>query len=209
MTALEASALVVAEPVVASGVEPIVDPALERDAALLIKEYDTILKTYFAAARGPTTFAMDFSTHFKNYEFRKEHKMLPATLREGSVSCSSASLLVGRWWENRGGATPWYVLDQGEPDLAKQHVMVYLPKIERTQAEVVTQLVEYRSNHNSPLLQSDQMSDLLVDYLKRDGMRWMPAPGHYLSQGFSVLRGSLQFLCNRLALFNPQEKPHL
>lgn len=184
-------------------VHPGIPQELERSIGTILKEYDGILAKYFRDARGPTTYSMDFYNHFKNYEFRYEHKMLPETLRQGSISCSSASLLVGRWWEKlHPGVQPWYVLDASEPDLRKQHVVVYLSKAERSHGEVSAQLFDYVANGHSELLQPDQLCDLLVDYLKRDGMRWMPRTGHYLSQGFSLIHGSESFLANRLALFN-------
>lgn len=178
------------------------DARLVEQARQLLLGYDRLLRVHFYESVGPVSMQMDFGSFFTSYERDPKLKLDPDNLSNNRrISCSSASVLVGRWWELKKKIEPWFIIGTDQEDPVKQHTSVYLPSAERTEETVRAEIAEYKAYAQSSLLRRDYSSDLLADYTKSSKLQFMP-PQAYVPGTKILLRGSIQFLINRLRLFS-------
>jgi hypothetical protein len=176
---------------------------LERDARVYdwLEKYDQIIDDFLPTANLLRMAAL-FAKHFPGYEKRDCLKLNPLNCRMGFVSCTSASIIIGRWWEKMSGVLPWYLLDlEGKP--REQHVLVYLPREERSELELREELQLFRESNDDDLQflsPWDYDHDVLTDYNHLDSIRFQP-PNLVVPDHFRLIKSSKDFLENGMRIF--------
>lgn len=166
-----------------------------------LARYDQIIDEHFVLARkyGLTGCIADFSTFYTDYERVPSRKMNPENVAQGLVSCSSATLLVGRWWERQKGLEPWYIIDlEGMP--SQQHTLVYLPDMELSIEQVREALDRHKEGEGS-VRPAASDKGRLIDYTKKQSIRILPPPRD-VPDVLRLIQGSAAFLENRIKVFS-------
>jgi hypothetical protein len=164
-------------------------------AQYLFDEYARIIREVFPGVVFLDEFFESFNRFFSQYQDSNKRKMLPSSIREGKVSCSSAAALTGIWWYIVQSVEPTYFVEQVSRDSqcskSGAHVVVGLPILEKQNN------VEEIDDAYSARMQGVKLPEIsIVDYTIKHGLAH--AHPRMISQPVERLHRNVPYLLNRV-----------
>lgn len=164
-------------------------------AQYLRDQYTAIVADVFPGVISLDEFITTFNAFFVRYQQFNKKKMLPESLREGDISCSSAAAITGMWWFIVNSIEPTYFVEQIVRDSGSSksaaHVVVALPSdVSEPQSQAVDAAYLARG-------QGKQTPGIaVVDYTLRYGLDH--ASPKLISPNKLKISGNYAYLLNRV-----------
>lgn len=167
---------------------------ISEKANYLFDEYVRIVLQVFPGVVALDEMMLAFNQVFPSYQDSKRKKMLPSSLREGKVSCSSAAAITGVWWYITRMVNPTYFVEEVGHDSGTSksgaHVVVGLPESQDIS------LAEVNAAYLARLQNQRSSSIEIVDYT------WKHNLGHAVAATISpdatAISGNYSYLMNRV-----------
>lgn len=176
---------------------------LSEKAQYLYDQYCAIVTCAFSGITTIDEFFNAFNALYVKYQDSNKKKMLPQSLKEGAISCSSAAAITGMWWFILNNIEPTYFVEEIGRDSGSSktgaHVVVGLPSSElSTHLESVDKAYLSRK-------QGIQVPGIeVVDYTIKHGLAHaVPA---MISEDTAKITGNYAYLMNRVKTLGLKSK---
>lgn len=176
---------------------------IQEKSQYLLDQYIAIVTSVFPGITSIEEFFTAFNAVYVSYQDSNKRKMLPQSLKEGAISCSSAAAITGIWWFIVNCIEPTYFVEQVGRDSGSSktgaHVVVGLPSAElSTKHETVDSAYLARGKGlKVPGVE-------VVDYTIKFGLTHaLPA---LISEDTEKITGNYAYLMNRIRTLGLKSK---